>query len=575
MIDGLINNFNDSDVDKVNKSKIFEDFLTIFLTNTFEENKNDNKNETTIHLNECENILKDFYYINYVEPLYIIKVIVKIEGMKIPKVEYEVYYHLINNILLKLNLNVCKGIKIDISNSVIIDDNIDKYNSSSKYYNDICSKTTSENNIDISLKDRRKEFIDNNLTLCEENCKLIDYNYDNKKAKCSCDIKIKIPLLKDIKFNKDDLYKSFTDIKNIININVIKCFKYVFNKSIKNNYGFYILLVIIILFFVCIFIFYKKSFYKIKNNINYFAIFKTTKGNIIYVKKILPRKKETSNSNLNLNLNFNNIISKRNLNNKNIAITNNNDENNKIEVKNETINKNNIQYEDFELNSLEYKEALKFDKRSFIQCYISLLRNNHLLIFSFFDNKDYNSRIIKMFLFFFFLGLHININALFFNDETLHKIYLDKGSYNFIYQIPQILYSSILSGIIGSIIKYLSLISDDISKLKNDKDKNNIDKKKEELVNKIKIKFYLFFIITFIILLFIWCCLVCFCGVFINTQTHLIKDSIISFVVGLLYPFVIYLIPAILRTYTLKSDKSEKCSFELLYKLSDTIQPLI
>ena len=106
---------------------------------------------------------------------------------------------------------------------------------------------------------------------------------------------------------------------------------------------------------------------------------------------------------------------------------------------------------------MNYKKALKLDKRSYTQYYISLLRNNHLLIFSFLPNKDFNSRIIKAFLFFFYFAVHFTINALFFNDNTIHEIYQDKGNFNFIYQIPQIIYSSLISGIINALIKYLSL----------------------------------------------------------------------------------------------------------------------
>ena len=109
--------------------------------------------------------------------------------MKIPKTEYEIYYPFNNN-LTKLDLIYCKDTKIEISISVKINDSIDKYNSSSNYYNDICYKTTSESGTDISLKDRRNEFVDNNMSLCEENCELIDYNYTNHKAKCSCDVKL-------------------------------------------------------------------------------------------------------------------------------------------------------------------------------------------------------------------------------------------------------------------------------------------------------------------------------------------------------------------------------------------------
>ena len=52
----------------------------------------------------------------------------------------------------------------------------------------------------------------------------------------------------------------------------------------------------------------------------------------------------------------------------------------------------------------------------------------------------------------------------------MHKIYIDDGSYNFIYQIPQILYSSIISGIINFLIKFLSLSQDKIIEIKLEKE---------------------------------------------------------------------------------------------------------
>ena len=125
--------------------------------------------------------------------------------MKIPKVEYEVYYLFNNTDLFKLNLTLCQSKKIEITIPVSIDVNIDIYNSSSGYCNDYCYTLTSDMGTDICLKDRRNEFIEKNLTLCEENCFLIDYDDINGKAKCSCEIKINIPLLGDIKFDKEKL----------------------------------------------------------------------------------------------------------------------------------------------------------------------------------------------------------------------------------------------------------------------------------------------------------------------------------------------------------------------------------
>ena len=75
---------------------------------------------------------------------------------------------------------------IEISIPIKINDTVDKYNQKSNYYNDICSKATSKNNTDITLKDRRKEFIKNKMSLCEKKCEFI--SYENKRAKCSCKV---------------------------------------------------------------------------------------------------------------------------------------------------------------------------------------------------------------------------------------------------------------------------------------------------------------------------------------------------------------------------------------------------
>ena len=57
----------------------------------------------------------------------------------------------------------------------------------------------------------------------------------------------------------------------------------------------------------------------------------------------------------------------------------------------------------------------------------------HLTIFSFNPIKDYNSMIPKVGI---FLRNCFAINALFFNESTIHQIYKDKGEYNMRYFLP-------------------------------------------------------------------------------------------------------------------------------------------
>ena len=83
---------------------------------------------------------------------------------------------------------------------------------------------TSEDGTDISLSDRKCNFVNNNLTVCEEDCNFNGYNYKTGKASCSCIVQTN-PNTKigDIVFDKNKLLDSFTNFNNIMNLKVLKC----------------------------------------------------------------------------------------------------------------------------------------------------------------------------------------------------------------------------------------------------------------------------------------------------------------------------------------------------------------
>ena len=565
-----------------------------------------------MNLGQCEYILKNEYNISQNDPLYILQIIYEEQGMKIPKLEYEVYYPLHNNpSLTKLNLTHCQNTKIEVLIAARINETLDKHNPDSNYYNNICSKSASKSGTDIPIKVRRNDFIENNMSLCEENCELIEYNYTIEKVKCSCDIKTSIPSNYDIKFNKKDFLKHFIDIKNIANLNIMKCYITVFKiKDIKNNKGFYIQTFIIVLFFITLLIFLKISYIKLIKQINniYSSLknkdmsFKTEKlsYNVIKIKIEKKLKKKNKNKNIiieNVNKNDNIIEDSNSANNddsnsnKEINMQNNklnkkkiffglitqNKEDNSLNKKNmipfENVaesNNNNVtnKYLDikaFEMNSLDYEEAIKLDNRNYFEYYISLIKYNHPIMFSFSHYNDYNSRIIKMFLFFFSFSLDFTVNALFFSDDTRVKIYEDKGKFNFLYHIPQILYSTIIVKFIDALIRNFALSQDNIIELKKEKEKERMEQKYKKIKLTLKIKFISFFISSFIVEIFFWYYITCFCGIYINTQDHLIKDSTFSLATSLLIPFGLYLIPGIFRITALRAEKHNR---RLMYKFS-------
>ena len=182
--------------------------------------------------------------------------------------------------------------------AIIEEDEEFKHSISSDYYNNICHVYTTKNGTDITLKDRKKEFNNNNMSLCESNCEYKGYNSTIKKAECNCEVKNKIPSISEILENKDELLKKIPNIKSTINLSIMKCYYTLFNlKSLKKNIGNYILLSMICISTCCCFIY----------------LFKGNKmlNNIIYKAVPLEKVKIPPNNNNNEIINRNNNIKKK------------------------------------------------------------------------------------------------------------------------------------------------------------------------------------------------------------------------------------------------------------------------
>ena len=600
-----------------------------------------NKNETNIHLGECEKKLREYYHIPDNETLLIFKVEEFEEGLNMPIIQYKIFKEKGRD---NLDLNICNGYKIDIIIPVSInEDELYKYNSTSDYYNSICFAYTSENGTDIPLEDRQNEFVKNNMTLCEENCDLDDYDPITKKAKCKCDIKTEMDLSNKKEFNMEEFYNYFIDIKRVANLDVMKCYRNLFTKEgILNNYISFIILPIIAFHLISHIIFHCKDLNRIRNIIRDIISFKKIMESINSQKKNrrnneqnVEQLQENNNKNKKDFLNkrqtaiVNDVWTKKNKNNDNnkekkeekdlnIAVSNpnkkrarnskkinnyaisvlktnssnvNKSSSKKIDSTERTFNLfkkekplplsqiNNIEiitnkkeaiikYNDFEINNMVYEKALRIDKRTYSQYYFSLIKTRHILLFIFYSS-DYNSTIIKLNLFFLSFAIYFLVNALFFDDKTMHKIYSTGGSYDFIYQIPKIIYSSLISTIVNSIFKSLSLSELNVLELKNENNVNKLDNKVLKVEKCLCYKFMIFFRLSFVLLLFCWYYLSCFCVVYKNTQIQLIKDSLIGFSLCLLYPFGLYLIPGVFRIPSLKNPKKNN---KAMYNFSKLLQ---
>ena len=220
---------------------------------------------------------------------------------------------------------------------------------------------------------------------------------------------------------------------------------------------------------------------------------------------------------------------------------------------------------DEEMNNLQYDLALLVDKRTYLQFYYSLLKKKHLILFIFLPSNDYNLVPIKCILFLISFSMYLTINGFFFSDDSMNKIYIDNGAYNFIYQLPQVLYSTIISAVINMILKYLSLSEKQILELKKEKNLKKCREKEQKIQRRLKIRIIIFLSLSTILMLFFWYFITCFCAVFPNTQSILLKDTLVSFILTMAYPFGLNLLPGIFRIPSLRAPNRDK---QFLYKIS-------
>ena len=503
----------------------------------------------------------------------------------------------------------------------------DIFNPKDSFYNDICTTFDSEDKTDVLIDSRKKDYFhDYNFCEdgCEYD--KINTKIEKVKCICEIKTEIKIDNQFSSHKLLDKFYdiQSYTNIRIIICYNSVMSVD-IFTKFNFGNYillsincSFIGLMIFNLITdakkideILNALILQKEQILNldnVANNIKNLEHNNLDKGNINQKKKRKKKKKKRKSNNNNIynsnppknvnnniqNININNVDITKEINpnnnctsnnTKDIIIFNNNNNLEKENIQSNNIitnqNKNNVnKYYEFiinnieyskrqnyfnpeELNSLEYELAIQIDNRNYFQYYWSLLKLKHLIIFTFITNDDYNIFLLKLCFFLISFSLYFTVNALFFSDDSINNLYEEKGRFNFLYQIPQILYSTIVSTIINLILKKLSLSQKDILEVKQNLEISKVELACIKVKKCLKIKRIIFMIIGCLLLLFFWYYLSCFCSVFVNTQISLIKDTLISYCLSLIYPFGINLLPGLLRIPAIK-NKNQK----FLYILS-------
>ena len=617
IIDNILSQYSPNE----GKSMVFEGeenttFQITSLKNELELLKNRSNNVeglSIIDLGQCEATLRTIYHINPNDSLIIIKREIKSNKASEKSVKYDVYEPYNKT---KLNLSYCDETSIKLYVPIVLSEETRQmyeeakksgyniFNKNDPFYNDICTPYDSSSGTDILLSDRMDYIFNNADMQCQSNCKLSNFNIELQYLECDCSTNDEIVFenKKNKKFKQKKFYIIFYDVLRYSNYEELKCYKLVLSVNVvTKNIGSIFVILCFIIYLICLIHYAVRKLIPLRNQLEN----KLKKLNSEYenVKEKFvalfypPKKKRKSSVKLmdsNMSkLKFKKIQSKpQNItrnpkkskdsikifsgsrNSKNIIVNLNFNKTDKIPLNNkvkQTDSEGDKRFQklsDFELNELEYNEATKIDKRNLCQTYWAKLKRENLILFTFFSCNDFNLISIKISRFIFLVVGDMAFNVFFFTDESMHKLFLSYGKYDFVQQVPQMIYSIILSQIIEVFLCFLSMTDKYIYELKSKLDKGKFNRKLKKVVKTIRVKLNIFYAFTFLFFLGYWYIISVFCAVYRNTQLIFLKDSVYSFGMGLVYPLFLYFFSVIFRICSLRDKKkNSKC----LYKFSGVI----
>ena len=355
-VDEFKNQIKNDIVSHVNSSKIINgsNFLAVVSTSDkIDPEEQLIKGISAVDLGNCTNVIKEHYNISKEEPLIILNMESKNDGIQKNEsnnnddnsfnlgksTQLEIYDYSGR----KLDISVCKesikvmkyigdAEKLDIDSAqTLSEQGIDVFNAADDFFNDICHQPDNSNGKDIILKDRRND-IYQNASFCQDGCTYKGINYNLKAANCLCNSNSLKGENNNITNNElESLFVNFKALKETVlanlfnfNFNIVKCYNLAFySKILVHNIGFYCLASMFVIQIIFFLVYSKKTIKPLKifmllfnvdknknsqKNINNVHTINIQKKNNQIIKSTPPIKKNSSKSLLNNNNKRNHYI---------------------------------------------------------------------------------------------------------------------------------------------------------------------------------------------------------------------------------------------------------------------------
>ena len=221
------------------------------------------------------------------------------------------------------------------------------------------------------------------------------------------------------------------------------------------------------------------------------------------------------------------------------------------------------------LHNYTFEEAIEYDRRSILKIFYIYLLSKQIIFHTFFQKNPLELFSLRICLFIFMISTDLALNSLLYlNDNISKKYHYTKGLFLFTFSnnLTVILLSTLISFILISLIGKLNNSTNEIRNVfreeekKNkkykiqEKTKQNIFLKVENILKNLKIKIFILIIIEILLILFFWYFITAFCHVYSNTQKSWLLDSFFSFLSRVIIELLFSLLFAKLYIISVESN---------------------
>ena len=222
-------------------------------------------------------------------------------------------------------------------------------------------------------------------------------------------------------------------------------------------------------------------------------------------------------------------------------------------------------------NEMEFYEIIKYDKRKFCEYYWDLIKRNQIIIKTFIFKEETVPRELKIIFFIIYIEWFFIISIFYFSTDYISMLYYNERNKNFEDYIFESIDFLTVSVILISIFWYImEFFFYNKKYIRHTMKKRSDDEKKLKqkiilIVKRIKVKYIIFIIISFIISTCSWYFVFCFNNIYPNSADNWIKLTTSIIILMQIITLVIPFFETCLRFLAIK------CNSEKIYKLSTFI----